>query len=119
IWMGTAARVNQSRQIASSRYMWRFSPLGHLMDSVEVSGLAVESFTSSAFSPAGDLYLSGYYGVHRVVGSALQLVIPRDSENFDALAFDRDGYLYAVKGRDSWNRRVALYDPGFRLVNDT
>jgi hypothetical protein len=117
VWLGPAARLSGTT-ISSSWYVWRLSPLGDVLDSVSVSFQPWSSSVFTAFSPTGELYLSSYYGLHRIVDGELQLVVPSNSLPFGELAFDRDGYLYAVKGRD-WDKRVALYDPALRLVNDT
>jgi hypothetical protein len=116
VWLGPAWRNNGSGQ---RTYVWRYDPLGSLLDSVEVSPRRPESFQSSTVSAAGDLYLSGYEGVHRIANGAVVLVIPRDSEAIKSIAFDRDGYLYAVKGETNADHRVAFYDPSFHLLDDT
>jgi len=114
VWIGPAARV-ANRITTDSMYVWRLSPLGDLLDSVNVSGLYLEAL---ALSPAGDLYASGASGVFRLVDHTVRRVIAPVREELHQILFDRDGYVYVVKG-SGWNRRLSLYDPGMALVADT
>lgn len=118
VWMGPAWRWGANNN-GLRTFLWHFDPLGGVLDSVEVSPLRPEVFESSTISPTGELFLSGFAGIHRVSHGTVELVVASDSEDIKSIAFDRDGYLYAVKGETNADQRVALYDPGFHLIDDT
>jgi hypothetical protein len=119
VWIGPTERMD-GRTLPFGPYIWRFSPLGEVLDSVSVT-FDPASILSSAVSPAGELYLGGQTGLYRVRNGIVQPIVSADSDDFTGLAFDRDGYLYAAKGGAVANslHRVTLYDPSLRLVNDT
>ena len=93
----------------------RFDPAGGLRDTVLSSELLYNS-SDMAFSPAGELHIASYDGVHKLVGHELPLVIPF-VRPISSLAFDRDGYLYAGELL-GFPGGVVLYDPHYHIVND-
>jgi hypothetical protein len=122
IWSGPSAAVSETGGIGAA-FFWHYTPLGDLIDSVDVSGVVDLGGTiapgSPVFSPDGRLYFGGLKGVARVANNAAELVIPADVKDLIyQIAFDRDGYLYVLRG-SGWQGRVALYDPSLRLINET
>ena len=93
----------------------RFDPAGGLRDTV-LSSYLLYYGGDIAFSPAGELHLVSYDGVHKLVGRELPLVIPF-GRPLTSLAFDRDGYLYAGEWL-GFPGGVVLYDPHYQIVND-
>ena len=122
IWIGPSYSVSEMGSIGAA-FFWHYTPLGDLIDSVDVSAVVDLRGNvapgSPVFSPDGNLYFGGAKGVGRVTGNAAELVIPADGKDLIfQTAVDRDGYLYVLKG-GQWEGRVARYDPQMQLVDDT
>jgi streptogramin lyase len=93
---------------AATQQLYRFNSEGRRERSIPLGSVPAISL---AFSPSGSLYVAGYSGVFRLEGSSLVRVL---SVYVDAIAFDQDGYLYALNGNDGV---VDLYDASFRRVH--
>jgi hypothetical protein len=105
--------------------LWRMSPQGAIKDTIDLTG--VSGSRSAAFSPAGELYVSARGGVYKVVGrNAVQVIVTQNV--IHELAFDRDGYLYAIAqpprrdptqpGDDRQFVKIMLFDPQYHIVSD-
>ena len=92
----------------------RFDPAGGLRDTV-LTDYRIWYANDMAFAPNGDLLLASYDGVYRVHDS-LESVIP-EGHFLAALAFDRDGNMYAGQG-SAFPGGVTLYDSQYHLLND-
>ena len=114
--------------------LWRFDPDGVFKDSVRFNALLAGPFAGGmAFSPAGEFFYSGAYGVaHDSATCALFKLVDNQPQPaikaapgdcFHDFVFDQNGNIYVVAVRGTseiWSRseRILLYDSQYRLVED-
>ena len=99
--------------------LWRFDAQGNRKGAIGTNWFA----SHLAFSPAGELYFTDRDGLHKVVNSTTELVIPAPNPNewFDDFVFDRDGYLYLVlvsPFEGGSDQQILQYDPQYRLAQN-
>ena len=89
--------------------LWHYDPLGQVKDSVAVSLYA----SQMAFSPGGVLHFVNWSDtVYRVSQGRVTAALVEPGSYFGALAFDRDGYLYASAGvTGTINLYTSSYQP--------
>ena len=118
VWIGPSMRWRDT----TSQRLWRTDASGNIKDTIDIRATHVRA---AAFSPAGVLHFSADGGVFKLAGNAAVPVIPTDTQ-FSELAFDRDGYLYAIAGigfdpgpsRKARQTHVVLFDPQYHAVSD-
>ena len=95
----------------SSGDLRRYGPTGVLKDKRRVQ----ISTRYMAFSPSGVLhFITGSGAVYRLTTNSAVPVPLDPGGDFQALAFDEDGYLYVTE--DS-GRTIRLYDPSYNVVD--
>jgi hypothetical protein len=121
IWLGPAAGFRDSTTLR----LWRISAQGVVKDTIDLTGLSGPR--GAVFSPTGELHFSARGGVYKLVGrSAVQVIATQNV--IHELAFDRDGYLYALAqppkrdptqpGDDRQFVKILLFDPQDHVVSD-
>ncbi|HYX82028.1 MAG TPA: putative Ig domain-containing protein [Gemmatimonadales bacterium] len=95
---------------------WRFASDGSVKETIALPSDYL------AFSPSGVLHATAWDGqLRRYVNGHAEVVFSVEPGRLYGLAFDRDGYLYVARGKQSGNQwivEILLLDPQYHVVQD-